>query len=68
MARSSIISNLADIEIDGELWRSYDKSMGKLYEVKELQGDQRYPRYSRGYRRNRRTACCAPSVTTPIDL
>lgn len=68
MARFYMNSNIAEMEIDGELWRSYNKSMGELYEVEELQGDQRYPRYSRGYRRDRRTACCAPSVTTPIDL
>lgn len=68
MARFCIVSNLANIGNDGELWRSYDKSMRKLYEVEELQGDQRYPRHSRGYCANRRIVYCASSVINLIDL
>lgn len=68
MARFCIVSNLADIGNDGELWRSYDKSMRKLHGVEELQGDQRYPRYSRRYCADRRIAYYASSVISLIDL
>ena len=68
MTRFCIVSNLANIGNDGELWRSYDKSMRKLYGVKELQGDQRCPRYSRGYCANRRITYYASSVINLIDL
>lgn len=68
MARSSIISNLADIEIDGELWRSYDKSAEKVNEDKNLQSIQRDSRYPSGYCGNRNAYCYATSVATSADL
>ena len=68
MARFYMNSSIAEMKIDGELWRSYNKSMRKLYEVEELQGDQRYPRHSRGYCANRRITYCASSVINLIDL
>ena len=68
MARFCIVSNLANIGNDGELWRSYDKSMRKLYGVEELQGDQGYSRYFRGYCSDRRIAYYASSVVGLIDL
>lgn len=68
MARFCIVSNLANIGNDGELWRSYDKSMRKLYGVEELQGGQGYSRYSRGYCPDRRITYYASSVVGLIDL